>query len=82
MNSNLPYAVHISRDGRLHINGEPTVIPDGVDPSQVVLRILHMEAAASGTPSWPTSGTTGAAPSSTSRSCPTERPSPYYPHGP
>ncbi|MFC9266298.1 hypothetical protein ACFTXJ_00750 [Streptomyces zhihengii] len=50
MNSNLPYAVHISRDGRLHINGEPTVTPDGVDPSQVVLRILHMEAAASGTP--------------------------------
>ncbi|MEV6676275.1 hypothetical protein AB0N09_05315 [Streptomyces erythrochromogenes] len=50
MNTNLSYEVHISSNGQLHINDEPTVTPDGIDPSQVVLQVLHIEAAGRGTP--------------------------------
>ena len=44
------YLVHISRDGQLHIDSEPHLVPDGVDPSQVVVQVLHIEAAGSGLP--------------------------------
>ncbi|MFE5406201.1 hypothetical protein ACFQ9Z_33540 [Streptomyces sp. NPDC056580] len=50
MNTSTRYQVHISRDGQLHIDSEPQVVPDGVDPSQVVIQILHNEAAGSGLP--------------------------------
>jgi hypothetical protein len=50
MNTSTRNQVHISRDGQLHIDGEPQVIPDGVDPSQVVVQVLHIEAAGSGLP--------------------------------
>jgi len=50
MNTSTRYQVHISRDGQLHIDGEPQVVPDGVDPSQVVVQVLHIEAACSGLP--------------------------------
>ncbi|OEJ22997.1 hypothetical protein AR457_37995 [Streptomyces agglomeratus] len=50
MNTSTRYQVHISRDGQLHINNEPQVVPDGVDPSQVVVQVLHIEAAGSGLP--------------------------------
>lgn len=50
MNSNLSHEVHISRNGQLHINDEITVTPDGVDPSQAILQVLHIQAAGSGTP--------------------------------
>ncbi|MFI6283007.1 hypothetical protein [Streptomyces sp. NPDC050988] len=48
MNTSTRYQVHISRDGQLHIDGEPQVVPDGVDPAQVVVQVLHIEAAGSG----------------------------------
>ncbi|WP_331732850.1 hypothetical protein OG613_48780 (plasmid) [Streptomyces sp. NBC_00015] len=50
MNTNTRYQVHISRDGQLHLDNEPQVVPDGVDPSQVVVQTLHIEAAGSGLP--------------------------------
>ncbi|MEU1466295.1 hypothetical protein ABZ467_37980 [Streptomyces sp. NPDC005727] len=50
MNTSTRYQVHISRDGQLHIDSEPQVVPDGVDPSHVVIQILHIEAAGSGQP--------------------------------
>lgn len=50
MNTSTRYQVHISRDGQLHIDGEPQVVPDGVDPAQVVVQVLHIEAAGSGLP--------------------------------
>ncbi|MEU5193730.1 hypothetical protein AB0G86_06650 [Streptomyces scabiei] len=50
MNTSTRYQVHISCDGQLHIDGEPRVVPDGVDPSQVVVQVLHIEAAGSGLP--------------------------------
>jgi hypothetical protein len=50
MNTSTRYQVHISRDGQLHIDNEPQVVPDGVDPSQVVVQVLHIEAAGSGLP--------------------------------
>ncbi|MFF3957504.1 hypothetical protein ACFYY1_30465 [Streptomyces sp. NPDC001890] len=50
MNTSTRYQVHISRDGQLHIDSEPQVVPDGVDPSQVVVQVLHIEAAGSGLP--------------------------------
>ncbi|MER7194805.1 hypothetical protein [Streptomyces flaveolus] len=50
MNTITRYQVHISRDGQLHIDSEPQVVPGGVDPSQVVTQILHIEAAGSGLP--------------------------------
>ncbi|MGC5264086.1 hypothetical protein ACPXCO_24010 [Streptomyces cyaneofuscatus] len=50
MNTHTRYQVHISRDGQLHIDNEPQVVPDGVDPSQVVVQALHIEAAGSGLP--------------------------------
>ncbi|MFD4243711.1 hypothetical protein ACFWP3_19250 [Streptomyces sp. NPDC058525] len=50
MNTSPSYEVHIARNGQLHINDEPTVTPDGVDPSQVVLQVLYIEAAGSGAP--------------------------------
>ncbi|MFF2205998.1 hypothetical protein [Streptomyces sp. NPDC058145] len=49
-NTSTRYQVHISRDGQLHIDSEPQAVPDGVDPSQVVIQILHIEAAGSGLP--------------------------------
>jgi hypothetical protein len=50
MSSGTRYQVHISRDGQLQVDGEPRVVPDGVDPSQVIVQILHIEAAGSGQP--------------------------------
>lgn len=50
MNTTTRYQVHINRDAQLHIDGEPQVVPDGVDPSQVVVQVLHIEAAGSGLP--------------------------------
>ena len=50
MNTTTRYQVHISHDGQLHIDNERQVVPDGVDPSQVVLQVLHIQAAGSGTP--------------------------------
>ncbi|MET9107621.1 hypothetical protein [Streptomyces zhihengii] len=50
MNTSTRYQVHINRDGRLHIDSEPQVVPDGVDPSQVVVQVLHIEAAGRGLP--------------------------------
>ncbi|MET7489842.1 hypothetical protein [Streptomyces sp. NPDC005538] len=50
MNTSTRYQVHISRDGQLHIDGDPQVVPDGVDPGQVVVQVLHIEAAGSGLP--------------------------------
>ncbi|MFJ5951347.1 hypothetical protein [Streptomyces noursei] len=50
MNTGTRYQVHISRDGQLYIDSEPQVVPDGVDPSQVVIQVLHIEAAGSGLP--------------------------------
>ncbi|MEV4872832.1 hypothetical protein [Streptomyces syringium] len=48
--STSPYQVHISRDGQLHLDNEPHVVPDGVDPAQVVVQVLHIEAAGIGLP--------------------------------
>lgn len=50
MNTNTRYQIHISRDGQLHIDNEPQVVPTGIDPSQVVVQVLHIEAAGSGQP--------------------------------
>ncbi|MGW3387329.1 hypothetical protein [Streptomyces cinereoruber] len=50
MNTSTRYQVHISRDGQLYLDNEPQVVPDGVDPSQVVVQVLHIEAAGSGQP--------------------------------
>ncbi|GAA2720401.1 MULTISPECIES: hypothetical protein [Streptomyces] len=50
MNTSTRYQVHISRSGQLRIDGEPQAVPDGVDPSQVVIKVLHIEAAGSGLP--------------------------------
>ncbi|MFF1678361.1 hypothetical protein ACFVYG_20270 [Streptomyces sp. NPDC058256] len=50
MNTSTRYQVHISRNGLLHIDSEPQVVPDGIDPSQVVIQALHIEAAGSGLP--------------------------------
>lgn len=50
MNTSTHCQVHISRDGQLRIDGEPQVVPDGVDPSQVVIQVLHIQAAGSGLP--------------------------------
>ncbi|MFF7115488.1 hypothetical protein ACFY91_24700 [Streptomyces albogriseolus] len=50
MNTSTHYQVHISRDGQLRIDSEPQVVPAGVDPSQVVIQVLHIEAAGSGLP--------------------------------
>ncbi|MFF8618636.1 hypothetical protein [Streptomyces sp. NPDC015350] len=50
MNTSTRCQVHISHDGRLRIDSEPQVVPDGVDPSQVAIQVLHIEAAGSGLP--------------------------------
>ncbi|MGW6145561.1 hypothetical protein, partial [Streptomyces sp. NPDC055140] len=50
MNTSTRYQVQISRDGQLYIDNEPHVVPDRVDPSQVVVQVLHIEAAGSGLP--------------------------------
>lgn len=50
MSTSPHYQVHISRDGQLHLDNEPHVVPDGVDPSQVVVQVLHIEAAGTGLP--------------------------------
>ncbi|MGW6202181.1 hypothetical protein ACWF9B_00790 [Streptomyces sp. NPDC055089] len=50
MNTSTGIQVHISGDGQLHINSEPLLVPDGVDPSRVVIQTLHIEAAGSGLP--------------------------------
>lgn len=50
MNTSTHCQVHISRDGQLRIDSEPQVVPDGVDPSQVVIQVLHIQAAGSGLP--------------------------------
>jgi hypothetical protein len=50
MNTSMRYQVHISRDAQLQIDGELQAVPDGVDPSQVVVHVLHIEAAGSGLP--------------------------------
>ncbi|MFE0774138.1 hypothetical protein [Streptomyces sp. NPDC058861] len=50
MNTSTPYQAHISHDGQLSLDAEPQVVPDGIDPSQVLLQVLHIQAAGSGTP--------------------------------
>ncbi|MFE1781098.1 hypothetical protein ACFW9F_00525 [Streptomyces sp. NPDC059506] len=50
MNTSTRYQVHISHDGQLHIDSKPQIVPDGVDPSQVVVQVLHIEAVGSGLP--------------------------------
>ncbi|WP_327309801.1 hypothetical protein OG730_41700 (plasmid) [Streptomyces sp. NBC_01298] len=50
MNTITPYQAHISHDAQLSLDAEPQVVPDGIDPSQVLLQILHIQAAGSGTP--------------------------------
>jgi hypothetical protein len=50
MNTSTHYQVHINHDGQLHLDNEPHVVPDGVDPSQVVVQVLHIEAAGTGLP--------------------------------
>ncbi|MFE7332551.1 hypothetical protein ACFU8W_48490 [Streptomyces sp. NPDC057565] len=50
MNTTTRYKVHISGDGQLHIDAERQVVPDGVDPSQVVQQVLHIEAAGTNRP--------------------------------
>ncbi|MCZ1012284.1 hypothetical protein [Streptomyces lydicus] len=50
MTTNPRYQVRISHDGQLHIDNERQVIPDGVDPSQVVIQTLHIDAAGNGMP--------------------------------
>ncbi|MFD6329172.1 hypothetical protein ACFWGI_06285 [Streptomyces niveus] len=50
MNTTTQHQVHISRDGHLHLDNEPHAVPDGVDPSQVAVHILHIEAAGTGLP--------------------------------
>ncbi|MFF2619738.1 hypothetical protein [Kitasatospora sp. NPDC058046] len=42
--------VRISPDGAALIDGEPTDVPPGVDPARVVLELLALDAAGSGTP--------------------------------
>jgi hypothetical protein len=48
MNPATSYNVHIARDGQLHIDDERQLVPAGVDPSQVALQVLHIEAAGTG----------------------------------
>ncbi|MER5372584.1 hypothetical protein [Streptomyces sp. NPDC002553] len=50
MNTSTRYQVHIKSDGQLYIDNEPQVVPDGVDPSRVVIQVLRIEAAGSGMP--------------------------------
>ncbi|MFD7861541.1 hypothetical protein [Streptomyces sp. NPDC059783] len=50
MNTSTRYQVHINLDGQLYLDNEPHVVPDGVDPSQVAVQVLHIEAAGSGQP--------------------------------
>lgn len=50
MDTSTHHQVHINRDGHLHLDNEPHIIPDGVDPSQVVVQVLHIEAAGTGLP--------------------------------
>jgi hypothetical protein len=50
MNISARHQVHISSDGHLYIDSEPQVVPDGVDPAQVVIQVLHIEAAGTGLP--------------------------------
>ncbi|WP_225637434.1 hypothetical protein [Streptomyces solaniscabiei] len=50
MRTNDYYEVYISREGQLHLDREPHLVPDGVDPAQVLVQILHIEAAGTGLP--------------------------------
>ncbi|MFE2852700.1 hypothetical protein ACFXJO_16415 [Streptomyces lavendulae] len=50
MNTSTPYQAHISHNGQLSLDAEPQVVPDGIDPSQVLLQVLHIQAAGSGIP--------------------------------
>ncbi|MFD8667694.1 hypothetical protein OG728_38440 (plasmid) [Streptomyces microflavus] len=50
MNTSTPSQVHIAPNGQLHLNNEPQHVPDGVDPSHVVVQALHIEAAGTGLP--------------------------------
>jgi hypothetical protein len=50
MNRETSYNVHISRDGQLHIDDDAKLVPAGVDPSQVALQVLHIDAAGTGMP--------------------------------
>ncbi|MFE8941151.1 hypothetical protein ACFYNX_27215 [Streptomyces sp. NPDC007872] len=50
MHTSTQYQAHIFHDGQLNLDTEPQVVPDGVDPSQVLLQVLHIQAAGSGTP--------------------------------
>ncbi|MER5891204.1 hypothetical protein ABT160_45980 [Streptomyces sp. NPDC001941] len=51
MTSTPRYQVHISSEGQLFLDNEPCIVPTGVDPSQVAVHILHIQAAGSGQPS-------------------------------
>ncbi|MFB7836158.1 hypothetical protein [Streptomyces sp. NPDC056056] len=50
MNTSTQYQAYISHDGQLSLDAEPQVVPDGIDPSQVLLRVLHIQSAGSGAP--------------------------------
>lgn len=50
MNTSTPYQAHISHNGQLSLDAEPQVVPEGIDPSQVLQQVLHIQAAGSGTP--------------------------------
>ncbi|MGP3951259.1 hypothetical protein [Streptomyces sp. 7N604] len=50
MNTTTRHQVRITSDGRLYIDAEPQHVPDGVEPSQVAIHVLHVEAAGRGEP--------------------------------
>ncbi|MFE7777693.1 hypothetical protein ACFU5O_28095 [Streptomyces sp. NPDC057445] len=50
MSISTSHQVHITSDGQLHIDSEPQLVPNAIDPSQVALQVLHIEAAGSGLP--------------------------------
>ncbi|MFF9157609.1 hypothetical protein ACF1AB_35920 [Streptomyces sp. NPDC014846] len=50
MHTNTGHQVHIGRDGQLNIDNEQQIVPDGVDPSHVVIQGFHIEAAGSNLP--------------------------------
>ncbi|MGZ2358452.1 hypothetical protein LRE75_17400 [Streptomyces sp. 372A] len=50
MNTNTCYQISISHDSQLHIDGEPQFVPEGIDPSKVVMQVCHVKAAGTGMP--------------------------------
>lgn len=50
MDTSTRHQAHISPDGHLHLDNEPQVVPEGVDPAQVVVQRFHIDAAGTGLP--------------------------------